>query len=83
MTIKKAMKFKYIDITLENYYINDFCKRKDFYLLKFIKNNNLKNILKDFDFIEYKKDNYAEQYRGKNTFSYCLICGLLSPILSK
>ena len=79
--ILSDIKFKFIDITLENYYINYFCKRKDFYLLKFIRNNDLKKVLKDFDFIEYKKDNYAEEYRGKNIFSYSLICGLLSLIV--
>ena len=70
-------------ISLQDYYINVFCKKKDFYLLKFIRNNDLKKILKDFDFIEYKKDNYATQYRGKNIYSYCLISGLLSLIFDK
>ena len=81
MEILSEFKFKFIEITLENYYINDFCKRKDFYLLKFIRNNDLKKNLKDFDFIEYIKDNYAEKYRGKNVFSYSLIRGFLSPVL--
>ena len=81
MEILSHIKYMYNDITLENYYVNDFCKRKDFYLSLFIKNNDLKESLKDFDCIEYKKDNYPEQYKGKNIFSYTLIRGFLSPIL--